>query len=438
MSEGPPELSGTTAILLVFQAHGQHERITDIYVGLVVNLVESRLYTPDQILEFVADIEVDLKVVHDTLKARSDPSKRRAFCLFVSNYGGAMSIPMDPPYCLIYPTSYMRDVEPDHFDTCNNPARTHLCHCICHTTLQHMNDDPSQHREYARSCLILPCRAQYKERLCLKILEPWNHWVPLTDSITKEPFLMELMGDFRSMDPIFKGCYGDSFLYLGQLRWHGIHLPLYWNEILAPPAPSYLQAKQPKATKWSPPWAMTLNPAVESPKAKCSGGKGRHHHSSGRSSNTSTLKCTDSTSAKKPSSSKEPAPNEQEKSPRSCGSCKCGHSPSPSTESVRHKRKEVCSEETHALNSTLLISSSEFDGFRSPMGSNSNVTELQPPSITLTPLGLGAPRLWRTTSEESRHLLASLYTSPGFNLSGYPAAGPGNLMPSIPSRCVWG
>ena len=117
----------------------------------------------------------------------------------------------------------------------------------------------------------------------------------------------------------------------------GIHLPPYRSEILAPPALSYLQAKQPKATKWSPPWATTLNPAVEFPKAKHSDGKGRHHHSLGCSPNTSTLKCPDSTSAKKPSSSKEPSPNEQDKSRRSHSSQKHGHSPSPSTESVRCK-----------------------------------------------------------------------------------------------------
>ena len=249
-----------------------------------------------------------------------------------------MSIPMDPPYCLIYPMSYMKDVELDYFNTCNNPAGTGLCHCICHTTLQHMNDDPNQHREYARSHLILLHRAQYKERLFPKILELQNHWEPLTNSITKEPFPMKLVGDFRSPNPIFKGCYSNSFLYtdmdLGQLRWCGIHLPLYLSEILAPPAPSYLQAKQPKATKWSPPWTATPNPAVESPKAKHSSGKDRHHHSLGRSSNTSIPKCPDSTSAKKPSSSKEPAPNKQDKSPRSHGSHKCGHFPSPSAESV--------------------------------------------------------------------------------------------------------
>ena len=67
------------------------------------------------------------------------------------------------------------------------------------------------------------------------------------------------------------------------------------------------------------------------------------------------------------------------------------------------------------------------------MGSHSDVTELQPPSITSTPLGLGVPRQWQTTSDESRHSLASIYTRPGFNLPGYPAAGPGNLIPSVPS-----
>ena len=166
---------------------------------------------------------------------------------------------------------------------------------------------------------------------------------------------------------------------------------------------------------------------------KRSGSKGGHHHSSGCSSNTSTPKHPDSTSAKKPSNSKEPVPKEQDKSPKSCDSCKCGYSPSPSTKSAECKRKEAHTEDTHELNSTLPISSSGFDGFCSPMGSHGETTELQPPSITSTPLGLGAPRQRRFTSKESRHSLVSLYTSPGFDRPGYPVAGPGNLIPSIPS-----
>ena len=141
-----------------------------------------------------------------------------------------LSVPMDLPYCLVYPMRYMKDMELDHFDTRNNPAGTCLHCCICHATLQYMNDDPRYHRAYDRSWLILPRGTQYKEQLFPKILKPWNHQVPLIDPITKEPYSMKLMGDFRSMDPIFKGCYGDSFLYsnvdLGQLQQQGYTFPL--------------------------------------------------------------------------------------------------------------------------------------------------------------------------------------------------------------------
>ena len=76
-----------------------------------------------------------------------------------------------------------------------------------------MNDDPRYCRAYGGNHLILPHGAQYKEQLFPKIFEPQNHWALLTNPVTKEPFPMELMGDFRSTGPIFKGCYGDSFLY---------------------------------------------------------------------------------------------------------------------------------------------------------------------------------------------------------------------------------
>ena len=140
--------------------------------------------------------------------------------------------------------------------------------------------------------------------------------------------------------------------------------------------------------KWSPPWAVMPNTAVKSPKPKRSGGKGGHHCSMEHSSNTSTPKHPDSTSAKKPSSSKEPVSEEQDKSPRSHSSHKRGCSPSLSAESDRHKQKEAHTKDTHELNSTLTINSSKFDGFHSPMGSHSKATELHPPSITSVPLGL--------------------------------------------------
>ena len=83
--------------------------------------------------------------------------------------------------------------------------------------------------------------------------------------------------------------------------------------------------------------------------------------------------------------------------------------------------------------STLPVSSSAFDSLCSPTGSHSDGTKPLPPSITSTPLGLGGPRQWRTTSDESRHSMASIYTSLNFNLPGYPAVGPSNLTPTVPS-----
>ena len=275
--EEPPELSGTTAILLVFQADSQHEEITDVNVGLIVRRVESHLYTPDQILDFVKDIEVDLQAACNALKAGGDLVKRRTFCLFVSNFGGAMSIPTDPPYCLVYPTSYVRDADPDHFETCNNPAGTCMHHCVCRTTLQYSNDEPKEHTNYARSHLILPSGAQYNDQLFLAILEPWNYRGLLVDSAMREPYLMEMLGDFRATDPIFRGCYGDSLLYsdagLHRLRWWGIHLPTFQGEIPVPPAPSYRQVREPAVTKQSPLKAAASDTPAESPKAKRSSSK---------------------------------------------------------------------------------------------------------------------------------------------------------------------
>ena len=147
----------------------------------------------------------------------------------------------------------------------------------------------------------------------------------------------------------------------------------------------------------------------------------------------STPKCPKFTSTKKPSSSKGLILSGQERSPKVRGSCKCGCSPSPSTKSVGHKWKDVCMEGSHTLNSTLPVSSSAFDGLHSPMGFHSDGTEPLPPSITSTPLGLGGPSQWQTMSDESRHLMASIYTSLNFNLPGYPAVGPSNLTPTVPS-----
>ena len=92
---------------------------------------------------------------------------------------------------------------------------------------------------------------------------------------------------------------------LGRLRRWKIYLPLFQGEIPMPPAPSYRQVREPAATKQSLHRVAAPDTPAESPHAKCSSSKGGPQRGSGCSSNTSTLKHPDSTSAKKPSCPKE-------------------------------------------------------------------------------------------------------------------------------------
>ena len=57
----------------------QHEKITNVYVGLIVHCIESHLCAPEQTFDFVSNIEANLKAVQDALKlqmtqARGAPS----------------------------------------------------------------------------------------------------------------------------------------------------------------------------------------------------------------------------------------------------------------------------------------------------------------------------------------------------------------------------
>ena len=130
-SNMPSKLSGTMAILLVFQTDSKHERIINVYMGLVVHRVDCHLYSPSQINDFIQDIEVNLWEACDALKAGHNAGKRHTYCLFVDNLSGVMSIPADPLYCLVYPTTYIKGVEPNHFNTQNSPVGMRLHHCVC-------------------------------------------------------------------------------------------------------------------------------------------------------------------------------------------------------------------------------------------------------------------------------------------------------------------
>ena len=252
-----------------------------------------------------------------------------------------------------------------------------------------------------------------------------------------EPCPLEVVGDFRAMDPIFKGCYGDSLLYseadLAQLRWQKVYLPVFQGEIPMPPAPSYWQVRELVVTKQSLHRVAALDTSVESPMVKCSSSKGGPPWGSRGSSNTSNLKCPDSTSTKKPSCPKESTPDDQAKSPQACNSCKHGHLPSPTSGSAGCEWRDLRGVDSSTADITLPIGSSTLDTFCSPTGSLSDVIEPLAHSITSTPLGKASPREGQTTSSDSRHSLALLFASSSFNLPSYPYMGLGSLTSSVPS-----
>ena len=121
------------------------------------------------------------------------------------------------------------------------------------------------------------------------------------------------------------------------------------------------------------------------------------------------------------------------KSPQACSSHKCDRSPSPSSGSAGCKQRDLHRVDSSTVNTTLPISCSTLDTLCSLMGSFSDAIELPPPSITSTPLGQASPRHGQTTSSDSRHSLALLFTSLSFNLPGYPGMGLGSLNPLVPS-----
>ena len=96
--------SHTTAILLVFLSADQHETIEYIHIGLVVCHASFQLYKQKAIPWFIKYIEDDLKKARLKWAAGKDPGEVCSFSMFISNFGGLMAVPTDPPYYLVYPS----------------------------------------------------------------------------------------------------------------------------------------------------------------------------------------------------------------------------------------------------------------------------------------------------------------------------------------------
>ena len=138
--------------------------------------------------------------------------------MLVTNFGGIMAIPTDPPYCLVYPTIYSNDVahkNQNHFNTTAAPPGLHTHGCICCALLQHADLMEAHKWKYNGIHLIVPHGAQYKT-LFSKITMLHNHQGPLISHSSRKPYPMVPIGDFSLVDKIFPGSPAGSLLFNGE------------------------------------------------------------------------------------------------------------------------------------------------------------------------------------------------------------------------------
>ena len=171
----------------MFHSDREHKGVELIFIGLVVHCKESSIYMQADILTFMKSIEVDLKKVRDMCEEGLDPGRRHSYCLLLTNYGSIMAILKDPPYCLVYPIVYHKNVEdPSHFNTSASSSGMQTHACMYCTLLKHVDMEPLHQRTFKGSHLIIPHGMQYRT-LFPEIVALCNHQGPLIDPDMNEP-----------------------------------------------------------------------------------------------------------------------------------------------------------------------------------------------------------------------------------------------------------
>ena len=103
-------VSSSTTILILFLSDAKHTTIQHIHLCLVVHHISCNLYGQSWILPFIRSIEEDLEKVRQRHDEGKDPGGVCSSTMLVTNFGSIMAVPMDPPYCLVYPIVYNDNV----------------------------------------------------------------------------------------------------------------------------------------------------------------------------------------------------------------------------------------------------------------------------------------------------------------------------------------
>ena len=133
-------------VLLIFLSDNELTAIKHMHIGLIVHCMGSKLAAQDGILPFVESIENDLTEARE----RQEQGKE-----VIANYGGVMALPMEPPFCLMYPTMYDDNVkDKTHFNTMGCPSGMCTDACMCCSSPQPHWTAASKKRETVPSTSI--------------------------------------------------------------------------------------------------------------------------------------------------------------------------------------------------------------------------------------------------------------------------------------------
>ena len=109
--------SQTMAILLAFIPDRRLEDIESVGISNVIR----RRGSPLGDISSINTVIESICSILDIERKKSDP-KRRAYMMFIRNYGGHMAFATDPPYCVAYAANYKN----------NNPSKMTPCETLNH------------------------------------------------------------------------------------------------------------------------------------------------------------------------------------------------------------------------------------------------------------------------------------------------------------------
>ena len=181
-----------------------------------------------------SSVDTALKSIRSVLEKEGDKQcpHQRAYMMLIANYGGHMAFATEPPYCAAYMAEYWD----------KNPARM-MPHdpenhwyvavsekMIVRRLLSVPNWDPLERKHITGGRLLIPQGVQFGPKLFPELVVPRNHVGPPIDPATGLDALLQTVGSFRDVDPIFPSFPGDLALFTAQevtqLKELGILTPL--------------------------------------------------------------------------------------------------------------------------------------------------------------------------------------------------------------------